>query len=177
MRKLLLIGSFSVAAFTASIECSKAAWKEDVYRDRLSERKIVRMSTSAKGVVRQFGRVVTVKVTVACTNPWRDQPQYRDEDYLAAFLVFSERVGVGDAIARYRFDERAAQETGAGITDDGRSFSLSESKTSDFVPAIRAARRLRIEIRLPWAGAAFVEADVSEANQAFEKIPCGPTRP
>jgi hypothetical protein len=99
----------------------------------------------------------------------------KDVPYLSVDLWFSERVLVGRVKARFRFDTGPVheREIGAG---SGNQFPLlvglgsDESKTS--FHEFKTSKKLRTQVKLPWAGDTVIEFDTSGASEALNTMPC-----
>jgi hypothetical protein len=75
-----------------------AHWKERISVDRLTDEKVVMMTTPALRPIRQFGRNVSATLFLHCREEL-DHKKYRD-----VTVLFSERVAVDNIGARYRID-------------------------------------------------------------------------
>lgn len=161
--------------------CSVAAakWVESVSLDRLTGKKEVQFTNRGGGRVRQFGRDVTATLILRCTNPYQDKQAHRDGDEYSAVIHFSERVGVAEAVFRYRFDANPVHSITATLSDRGDVLFASWPKSVDttFLTELRQSEKLRAEISLPWAGQVLVEFSTSAVDKAMNAIPCGENQP
>jgi hypothetical protein len=157
----LLLLSSTVSAHTGN-------WRDDGPIDRLSGKKIIQMSTTGHGSVRQFGHTVTSKLTLACAHP-----DDGSAAYLSAYLVFSEPVAISDVRARYRFDDGNVQVHTIGVSQRGNYFSVWDTNLGDsFFQNLKISSKLKIEVSLPWAGDPLIQFDVAGADRAINLLPC-----
>ena len=155
-----------------SSQVANATWKPSSYTDPLTKEKHSYMSSAGKGTIRQFGHTVSSQLIIFCVPlPEQGVP------FPAVDLLFSERVGVGDLTAQFRFDDGLVhvREMGAE-SHNGNQFSLlldlgSVEYQSSF-DEFKTSKKLRTQVSLPWAGDTVIEFDTSGASEALNKIPC-----
>jgi hypothetical protein len=151
-------------------QAANATWKANSVTDPLTKEKRPSRSSAGQGAIRQFKRIVSSQLIIHCTYP----PE-QGVPHLSVDLWFSERVLVGPVKARFRFDTGPVheREIGAG---SGNQFPLlvgmgsDESKTS--FKEFKTSKKLRTQVKLPWAGDTVIEFDTSGASEALSKIPC-----
>jgi hypothetical protein len=97
----------------------------------------------------------------------------------AVDLLFSEKVGVVDLKARFKFDDGLVHEKELGAeSHNGNQFSLLSGFNMGMAQykapfdEFKASNKLRAQVSLPWAGDTVIEFDISGASEALSKVPC-----
>jgi hypothetical protein len=162
--------SLATLIFALGLQEANATWKANSITDPLTKEKHPSMSSAGQGAIRQFKRTVSSQLIIHCAYPPEE-----GVPYLSVDLWFSERVLVGRVKARFRFDTGPVheREIGAG---SGNQFPLlvglgsDESKTS--FHEFKTSKKLRTQVKLPWAGDTVIEFDTGGASEALNTMPC-----
>jgi hypothetical protein len=163
---LALLVVFTTHAYSNWIDASE--------KDKLTGENVSLQAVRANSPIKQFGHSVKVELVIRCDNPFNDRKKYKSDDHYSAFLLFSEKVGVGEVLVRYLFDGGPPISRRFALQGRGRAIFLSTIREyDDFIQPLRNSSKLRVQLDLPWAGKPIVEFDTSGAKQAFSRIPCG----
>jgi hypothetical protein len=130
--------------------------------DPLTNEKHPYMSSIGHGAIHQFGHPVTSQLIIRCAHPADGRTPYLSVD-----LLFSERVAVGDVKARLVFDKGPIHERTFGAFDSGNQFAPTVE-----VEELKETKKLRIEVRRPWAGPPIIEFDTTGAFDPLNRMPC-----
>jgi hypothetical protein len=151
-------------------QAANATWKANSETDPLTKERRPYMSSAGQGAIRQFGHTVSSQLIIHCAFPFE-----QGVPHLSVDLRFSDSVAVGGVKARFRFDTGPVheREIRAG---SGNQFPFlvgsgsDESKTS--FHEFKTSKKLRTQVKLPWAGDTVIEFDTSGASEALNRIPC-----
>jgi len=154
-------------------QAANATWKANSITDPLTKEKHPYMSSAGHGAIRQFGRTVSSQLIIYCVQlPEQGVP------YPSVDLLFSEKVGVGDLTARFRFDTGLVHVREMEASHNGNQFPLLTGLGSILIQykepfdEFKTSKKLRTEVSLPWAGDTVIEFDTSGASEALNKMPC-----
>ncbi len=159
-----LAGLFVLVGLSAA----SAEWTETTSVDRLTGQNTKVMTNAALNSARQFGRKVSAKLTLQCTENSQKAKLPR------AAIIFSERVASEAVRTKYRIDNDPIQRNKlASVENDGTTLVLS---WTEFISRLPSSSILQIEFNLPSAGDALIEFDTTRASEAFSRIQCGKRR-
>jgi hypothetical protein len=145
-----------------------SSWRERSSRDSLTGERRAAVFAAALQSFSKSGRPVAAQLVVSCVHP----PNTQNEDYIAAFLHFSEPVTFLNVSARYRIDDNPVEETTMGSSREGRYVSLSSSG-DEFIDKLKRSSKFRIEISLQDAKPVLLEFNTAGAEKAVDRISCG----
>jgi hypothetical protein len=146
-----------------------ADWAEAVTVDRMTGQRTIVMTNAALNSARQFGRKVSAKLVLQCSET-RERVRIP-----RAAIIFSERVASETVRTKYRIDNDVVQRNKlASVENDGRTLALG---WAEFMARLPSSSILRIEFSLPSAGDALIEFDTTGASEAFSRIQCVKPRP
>ena len=166
-RTLIALCALVSCALTLTSQTANATWKESSITDPLTKEKHPYMSSAGHGAIRQFGRTVTSQLIVFCVQlPNEGVP------YPAVDLFFSEKVGLGELNARFRFDDGLVHVR--EMEGNGNQFRLlSGYRGAEYgLDEIKPSKKLRTQVSLPWAGDPVIEFDTTGASEALNRLDC-----
>jgi hypothetical protein len=169
-RTLVALCALVFCALAITSQIANATWKTNSTTDPLTKEKRPYMSSAGHGAIRQFGRTVSSQLVIYCVPLPNQGVPFPSVD-----LWFSEKVAVGNAKARFRFDTGLVH-VGEMESDRGNQFSLlrglKASESNLYWDEFKTSNKLRVQVDLPWAGGTVIEFDTSGASEALDKIPC-----
>lgn len=166
---LLLSGSLGAA--------NASEWQSESKKDDLTGRPVPMFSVAGRPPLHQFGRTVSVKLVLACTDLYHGNKQYQDQEFYSAFLWFSEPVGLAEVDLRYTLDRGEPIAWTTRPESRGQSIHMTTIRDQDpFMVPFSKASEIRISLDLPWAGRQVVTFNTAGAAEALKKIPCHDNR-
>ena len=148
-------------------------WIDARQKDELTGKPTPMYTVSGQPALHQFGRAVSVKLVLTCTDLYQGKKQYEEQQFYTAFLWFSEEVGIADPELRYTIDGGEPVRWTTEMESRGRSIHLSTIKANDaFIVPLSKSRELKVQLDLPWAGKSVVTFKTAGAVEAMKKIPC-----
>lgn len=146
-----------------------AEWREQAAADRPPRAPAVAMTNAALTSASQFGRKVSAKLVLRCSERAGRIKQP------SAAIVFSERVATEAVMTKYRIDNDPIRRNKmASVQDDGLALGVG---WPEFMARLPTSSVLHIEFNLPWGGASLLEFETTGADAAFRRIACGSQKP
>jgi hypothetical protein len=172
--KLRIAAGAAAALLVAHAQAEvPSAWKViDGQRDPLTEQTARYAVTMPKSSPVQNGKPVTTALIIRCEKVFQNAPA-RPE----LVILFTPLTGwwhVKTIETLYRFDEGPVRDYKldfpgrAGV----RVIALPKFTDQDPIADLIAAKRLRVEITLPYSGRTFLDFNVSGANEAVQAVSC-----
>ena len=149
-----------------------AAWKIEAERDKLTERVSRFALTLPKSDPVMQGKSVTTALIITCAGGAPTRPAHAE---LMILFTSLPRAKHAKAIAtRYRFDDGAVRDYKLKIIgrNGAHAMLLPKFGNEDPVADVVSAKRLRVEIDLPSAGATLLDFNVIGAADAVKTIAC-----
>ena len=171
--RLMLAGVAAMALVVGEARPEVAnPWRITTERDQLTG-EVARLAvTTPKADSVAEGKSAATALIIQCGRAFQTGPTH--PEVLILLASFAGTRHVRSVHARYRFDDGPVRDYTLDVSSKGDARAIMLPKFSDQDPAadLVAAKRLRVEIAVPRAGASLLDFDVAGGGDAVRAISC-----
>lgn len=157
--------SVFLAAILVMSEASGWEIKDEL--DPLTDKSIKHARTLPKAPPYQWGKPVKTELIIRCGHMLSPvAPEI--------MVFFSSTVGIGEVLTRWRFDDGPVHSVNLELNGTKEQALFLPNDVAGFTSLsdLSRAKRLRVDVNLPWAGPTLLDFKVDGGSEAVRQIAC-----